>query len=182
MRIFFINFFLFFLAVFTSAAFAQTNKTNEYNLGIYYGPLIAGGSVSNVNEVVMMTGLKFSKGLSYYRPEVFLHKGHANTPSDDIDFTMSGLTFRNYVPIKDLEGIRPFVLTGIQYAQYETTTLGKQTASGFHLGFGLDYIVSPSIQFRGDFIFCNGSSGRILLLSLGLQSSFGDVSNSKGEN
>lgn len=171
-----------FLFLFTATAFAQTNKTNEYNAGVYYGPLIAGGSVSGVNEIVRMTGFKLSKGISHYRPEFFLHKGTSTESANHIDIMMSGLTFRNYINIQDLEGIRPFVLTGIQYARYTTTTVGTRSSSGFHLGFGIDYIVSPSLQFRSDFIFCNGGSGRILVVSLGVQFSFGDIKNTKNES
>jgi len=141
-------------------------------VGGYYGSLIS-TNTPGVSETVPLYLLKIAKGVSQFRPEFFYASGSStNNASNEINYQLFGATLKNIIRIKDLSEIQPFVLTGLQYSKYDTTTVGANAGGGFHLGFGFDYVLSKNIQLRNDYMMCNGP-GRFLVISIGIQFTLG---------
>lgn len=169
-----------FFIICSRSGLAQTNTTYEWNIGAYYGPLMSADTPA-VYDIVSMNGVKIAKGLSYYRPEFFYHQGQSDgDDGNKIEYQLYGLTFKNFISVEGTEDVRPFVLTGLQQSQYKTDWLGDSGGGGFHLGFGFELSIAKELHIRNDYIICNGP-GRFVVVSIGLQYSFGGATGSESK-
>lgn len=148
-------------------AYAQLNKTNEWQVGVFTGPFIS--KAPGFNEVLGANGLRINKGMSYYRPELT----YMQADKDAEEFSYLALSLKNPVLLDGLEGIRPYFYVGLHRSVYTNPTSGGEVSgSGFHLAGGIEYQIVGSSFFRADVFYGNGP-GKQLLVSLGIQIDFG---------
>ena len=156
-------------------SFAQMNKTKEWQLGVSYGPLMS-GSAPGFTEATPGLGLKLNKGMSYYRPLIYILKGESTAdPNNTIDATIYGLSLKNILNFdifNDVSELSPYLLTGLQYIEYESSDEGNISANGFHLGGGIDYHLVSKFYLSGELILHNGP-WRVFAIHVGLQYHFG---------
>ena len=155
------------LIVISQPSGAQLNTTNQWQVGVFFGPFIP--TAVGFEEILQAQGLRINKGMSHYRPEITLLDASKNNEK----FQFAALSIKNPIRIQDLEEIRPFLIIGLHSSRYKNSlTEGTVTGSGFHLAGGFEYLIAGNTFFRADFLYGNGPA-RQLLVSLGLQIDIG---------